>query len=123
MTSIEDLRYTSEHEWVDARDGVATIGITAYAADRLGDVVYVSLPEVGDTVEAGTVIGEIESTKSVGELFAPMSGTVTAVNEALADSPETVNADAFGEGWLLKIQYTELPELLGAAEYQELTRA
>jgi glycine cleavage system H protein len=122
MTSTQDLRYTNEHEWVDARDGVATVGITAYAAERLGDVVYVSLPEVGQAVEAGTVIGEIESTKSVGELFAPMSGTVTAVNEALADSPETVNADAFGEGWIVRIEYTELPDLLDAAQYEELTR-
>ncbi len=123
MTSPQDLRYTSEHEWVDARDGVATVGITAYAAERLGDVVYVSLPEVGQAVQAGTVIGEIESTKSVGELFAPMSGTVTAVNDGVADSPETVNADPFGEGWLVKIAYEELPDLLGAAEYEELTRA
>ncbi len=123
MTSPQDLRYTSEHEWVDARDGVATIGITAYAAERLGDVVFVSLPEVGDAVEAGTVIGEIESTKSVGELFAPVTGTVTAVNDALADAPETVNADAFGEGWLVRIEYGELPELLDAAAYEELTRA
>ena len=123
MTSAQDLRYTSEHEWVDAADGVATVGITSYAAERLGDVVYVSLPEVGATVEAGTVIGEIESTKSVGELFAPVTGTVSAVNDALADSPEKVNADAFGEGWLLKIAYAELPELLDAAAYEELTRA
>ncbi len=121
MTSTQDLRYTSEHEWVDARDGVATIGITAYAAERLGDVVYVSLPEVGQSVEAGTVIGEIESTKSVGELFAPMNGTVTAVNEELAESPETVNSDAFGQGWLLKIQYDELPDLLDESQYEELT--
>ncbi len=123
MTTPEELRYTSEHEWVDAREGVATIGITAYAADRIGDVVYVSLPEVGESVAAGTVIGEIESTKSVEELFAPVSGTVAAVNDALADSPETVNADAFGAGWLLKIEYGELPELLDAAAYEELTRA
>lgn len=123
MTSRQDLRYTSEHEWVDAHDGTATIGITAYAAERLGDVVFVSLPEVGETVEAGAVIGEIESTKSVGELFAPMSGTIAAVNEALADSPEAVNADAFGAGWLVRIQYDHLPDLLDAAAYEELTRS
>ncbi|WP_210506834.1 glycine cleavage system protein GcvH [Naasia sp. SYSU D00057] len=121
--SDKDLRYTAEHEWVDARDGVATIGITAYAAERLGDVVYVDLPEVGAAVQAGTVIGEIESTKSVGELYAPVTGTVTEVNAAVVDAPETVNADPLGEGWLVRVDYAELPELLGADEYEALTRA
>ena len=121
--SRTDLRYTAEHEWVDARDGVATIGITAYAAERLGDVVYVDLPEVGAQVQAGAVIGEIESTKSVGELFAPVTGTVTEVNAAVVDAPETVNADPIGEGWLVRVEYTDLPELLGADEYEALTRA
>ena len=121
--SREGLRYTAEHEWVDARDGVATIGITAYAAERLGDVVYVDLPEVGAQVQAGTVIGEIESTKSVGELYAPVTGTVTEVNTAVVDAPETVNADPVGEGWLVRVDYAELPELLGADEYEALTRA
>jgi len=121
--SHEDLRYTPEHEWIDAFDGVATIGITAYAAERLGDIVYVDLPEVGRTVEAGAVIGEIESTKSVGELFAPVSGTVTEINAAVVGAPETVNADPLGQGWLVRVAYAELPELLGADEYEALTRA
>jgi glycine cleavage system H protein len=123
MAREDDLRYTAEHEWVDVADGVATIGITAYAADRLGDVVYVDLPEVGAAVEAGTVIGEIESTKSVGELFAPLTGTIAAVNDAVVNAPETVNSDPLGEGWLVRVEYTELPELLGRPEYEALTRA
>lgn len=123
MAREDDLRYTAEHEWVDVADGVATIGITAYAAERLGDVVYVDLPEVGAAVQAGSVIGEIESTKSVGELFAPMSGTVTEVNAAVVDAPETVNTDPLGAGWLVRVEYVELPELLGRPEYEALTGA
>jgi glycine cleavage system H protein len=123
MPREDDLRYTAEHEWIDAADGVATIGITPYAAQALGDVVYVDLPEVGTAVEAGSVIGEIESTKSVGELFAPVTGTVTEVNSAVVDAPETVNADPLGAGWLVRVSYSELPELLGPTEYDALTRA
>ncbi|MCU1570872.1 MAG: gcvH [Naasia sp.] len=122
MAREDDLQYTAEHEWVDAADGVATVGITVYASERLGDVVYVDLPSVGDDVQAGAVIGEIESTKSVAELFSPVSGTVLEVNAAVVGSPELVNADPLGDGWLLKVGYTELPGLLTLTDYQALTK-
>ena len=98
----------------------ALVGITAYAADKLGDVVFVELPAVGSSVAAGTVVGEIESTKSVGELFAPVNGTVVETNEAVVNSPELVNSDPFGAGWLLKVTFTELPTLLSSSEYSAL---
>ena len=101
---------------------VATVGITAYAADKLGDFVYVDLPAVGATVAAGRVVGEIESTKSVGELFAPVDGEVVERNEAVIADPSMVNSDPTGAAWLIKVRFTELPELLSAAEYEELTR-
>jgi len=123
MSREDELRYTSEHEWVEAADGVATVGITGYAAGRLGDVVYVDLPTVGQAVAEGDVLGEIESTKSVGELFAPVSGHVTAVNDTVGATPELVNSDPLGEGWLVRIAYTELPELLDHAGYQAITEA
>jgi glycine cleavage system H protein len=123
MTSEQELRYTADHEWVDAQGDVVTVGITGYAAAQLGDIVYVDLPKVGDTVEAGQVIGELESTKSVGELFCPVSGTVTEVNDDVAASPEVVNSDPLGAGWLLKVQVTELPDLLDKAAYDALTGA
>ena len=120
MTAETDLQYTAEHEWIDVQGTVATIGITAYAAEKLGDVVYVDLPSAGSTVAAGRVVGEIESTKSVGELFAPVDGTVVEANQAVIASPELVNSDPFGEGWLIKVEFTELPEFLGYDEYQAL---
>jgi glycine cleavage system H protein len=120
MAEISELRYTAEHEWVLVEGAVATVGITAYAADKLGDVVFVELPAVGSTVAAGTVVGEIESTKSVGELFAPVNGTVTETNDAVVDSPELVNSDPFGEGWLIKVSFDALPELLSFTEYSAL---
>ncbi len=123
MANEQDLKYTSDHEWVDADGDVVTVGITAYAAAQLGDIVYVDLPKVGDAVDAGQVIGELESTKSVGELFCPVAGTVTAVNDELAATPEVVNSDPFGAGWLLKVQVDELPELLDKAAYDALTGA
>jgi len=123
MATEQDLQYTADHEWVDADGDIATVGITAYAAAQLGDIVYVDLPKVGDTLEAGQVIGELESTKSVGELFSPVAGTVTEVNEDLSSSPEIVNSDPFGAGWLLKVQVAELPELLDKAAYDALTGA
>ena len=123
MTSEQDLRYTSDHEWVDADGDVATVGITGYAAAQLGDIVFVDLPQVGDAVEAGQVVGELESTKSVGELFSPISGEVVAVNDAVTDAPETVNTDPTGTGWLLKVRFTELPDLLDKAAYDALTGA
>lgn len=101
----EDLRYTAEHEWVRAMgDGVVRVGITAYAQEALGDVVYVSLPTVGDTVGAGDSCGEVESTKSVSDLYSPLAGEVTAVNDALDGTPELVNTDPYGEGWMYELR-------------------
>ncbi len=120
MTDQSTLLYTAEHEWVLVDGDIATVGITAYAADKLGDVVFVDLPTVGSDVVSGKVVGEIESTKSVGELFAPVDGTVAEINEAVVDSPELVNSDPFGDGWLVKVRFTELPPLLGYVEYAAL---
>lgn len=117
----EDLKYTPEHEWVKAGEGPARVGITDFAQDALGDIVYVQLPEVGATVRAGDSCGELESTKSVSDLFAPVNGTVTAVNEALADQPDLVNTDPYGEGWLLDIDVEddeEVEALMDAETYQ-----
>jgi glycine cleavage system H protein len=120
----EQLRYTEEHEWIadhDADDGVVTVGITAYAADALGDIVYVSLPEEGADVSAGEPCGEAESTKSVSDIFAPVSGEVTAVNSAVADDPSVINTDPYGEGWLFKVRTEdESGALLDAASYAKL---
>jgi glycine cleavage system H protein len=99
---------------------VATIGITQYAADALGDVVFVALPAVGDTVQKGAIVGEVESTKSVGEIFAPVAGSVVEANSAVVDAPDTVNSDPYGAGWLIKVNFSELPELLDAAAYTAL---
>jgi glycine cleavage system H protein len=120
MTQPADLKYTKEHEWIDVDGDLATVGITAYAADKLGDVVFVDLPKVGSTVAEGRVVGEIESTKSVGELFAPVNGTVAEINEAVVATPELVNSDPFGEGWLIRVTFTELPALLTFTEYSAL---
>jgi len=121
MANPTNLKYTDEHEWLLVDGDIATVGITAYAAEKLGDVVYVDLPAVGAALTAGTVVGEIESTKSVGELYAPASGTVLEVNDAVVSSPELVNDDPFGAGWLIKISITELPALLDADAYTALT--
>jgi glycine cleavage system H protein len=120
MTEPSSLKYTEDHEWIDVSGDIATVGITAYAAEKLGDVVFVDLPAVGSSVAAGTVVGEIESTKSVGELFAPVQGTVEAANDAVVASPELVNSDPFGEGWLIKVKFTELPQLLSFEQYSAL---
>jgi glycine cleavage system H protein len=117
MAQTADLKYTAEHEWVSIDGDVATVGITAYAAEKLGDVVFVELPAAGTTVENGTVVGEIESTKSVGELFAPIDGEIVEINDAVVGSPELVNSDPFGEGWLIKVRFSDLPTLLSADEY------
>ena len=118
----EDLKYTAEHEWVKADgEAPARVGITDFAQDALGDIVYVQLPEVGSVVRAGDACGELESTKSVSDLFAPVNGTVTAVNEALADQPDLVNSDPYGEGWLLDIEVEDAAEvaaLMDAETYQ-----
>jgi glycine cleavage system H protein len=119
----EDLRYTPEHEWVRVGDGgVVRVGITSFAQDALGDVVYVSLPTVGDTLAAGDACGEVESTKSVSDLYAPLSGEVTGVNEALDSSPELVNSDPYGEGWMYELRLDDTSQvdgLLDQASYRE----
>ncbi|KJC65665.1 glycine cleavage system H protein [Agreia bicolorata] len=120
MATESELQYTSEHEWVLVEGTTATVGITAYAAEKLGDVVFVDLPDVGTTLASGAIVGEIESTKSVGELFAPVDGTVLEKNSAVEDTPELVNSDPLGEGWLIKIEFTELPPLLSFDEYTAL---
>ena len=118
----DDLRYTTDHEWVrDQGDGVVRIGITAFAQDALGDVVYVSLPAVGDTVAVGDSVGEVESTKSVSDIYAPVAGEVTAVNEALDATPELLNSDSYGEGWMYEVRVEDpavLEDLLDSAAYQ-----
>ncbi|MGV8977215.1 MAG: glycine cleavage system protein GcvH [Cellulomonas sp.] len=123
MSSVPDtLQYTAEHEWLDGGDP-ATVGITATAADALGDIVFVELPAVGDEIVAGAVIGEIESTKSVSELFAPVSGTVAEINGAVVENPALVNSDPFGEGWLIKVTVTTRGPLLSAGEYEAMSGA
>ena len=121
----EDLRYTAEHEWVrPVDDGRVRIGITDYAQEALGDVVFVSLPETGSTVSAGQAFGEVESTKSVSEIYAPVAGEVVARNEALQSRPELVNADPYGEGWIVEIAPADagsVDGLLDAASYEQLT--
>ena len=118
----DDLRYTTDHEWVrEQGDGVVRIGITAYAQDALGDVVYVSLPTVGDTVAVGDSVGEVESTKSVSDIYAPVAGEVTAVNDALDATPELLNSDSYGEGWMYEVRVEDpavLEGLLDSAGYQ-----
>ncbi|MGC5030939.1 glycine cleavage system protein GcvH [Micromonospora sp. DT229] len=123
----EDLRYTAEHEWVAAVEGGALrVGITHFAQDALGDIVYVQLPEPGATVAAGESLGEIESTKSVSELYAPVAGTVSARNEVLVDTPEVINTDPYGSGWLVEITAADpaaVDGLLTADAYRELTES
>lgn len=126
MNVPEDLRYSSEHEWARRLDDGARvrIGITDFAQDSLGDVVFVDLPAVGTSVKAAESVGELESTKSVSELYAPVTGTVVAINEALADSPQLLNDDPYGDGWLCEIEMSdpaELDSLLDAAAYTALT--
>lgn len=121
----DDLRYTAEHEWVTpARDGPVRVGITHFAQDALGDIVYVQLPDEGAAVQAGEALGEVESTKSVSEIYAPVSGTVVARNEQLSDQPELINTDPYGAGWLVEIAPADpaaLDSLLDAAGYRQLT--
>jgi glycine cleavage system H protein len=120
----EELKYTAEHEWVRVpgeSQGSVRIGITDFAQDALGDIVYVSLPEVGDNIEAGSTVGELESTKSVSDIYAPVSGEVVARNEALDATPEMVNSDPYGGGWLIEVvpaDASDVDQLLDAAAYQ-----
>jgi len=123
MSVPDDLQYTAEHEWVRLEGDLATVGITQYAADALGDVVYVELPTVGAALSSGAIVGEVESTKSVGELYAPLDGEVVEANAAVVDSPETINADPYGEGWLVKLRVTDPPALMTADEYRALIGA
>ena len=121
MEYPQDLLYTDKHEWLrEAGDGVYRVGITAYAQDALGDVVFVTLPAVGDTFSRDDAAGEVESTKSVSDVYSPLSGEVTAVNEALDATPEAVNTDPYGEGWMFEIKVTEaseVEELIDAEAY------
>jgi glycine cleavage system H protein len=123
MQIPEDLRYSTDHEWIRVEDGKARIGITDYAQDALGDVVFVDLPDVGATVEAAASISEVESTKSVSDIYAPVSGTITEVNTDLADAPERLNEDPYGDGWICVIELSDaaqLDKLLSADDYRAL---
>jgi glycine cleavage system H protein len=123
MSSIPDnLQYTKEHEWVLASGNTYRMGITDYAQGALGDIVYVQLPKVGESVVADKVCGEVESTKSVSEIFAPVSGNIVAINEALNTAPETINSDPYGAGWLAEIEVATPPAgLLSAEQYRQIT--
>jgi glycine cleavage system H protein len=124
MNIPEELRYSPDHEWVRVEGTRVRVGITDYAQDALGDIVFVDLPVVGSTVEAGGQLGELESTKSVSEIYAPVAGTVTAVNGALAEGPERINQDPYGEGWICELELSadaDAGGLLDAAAYGELT--
>jgi glycine cleavage system H protein len=119
----EDLKYSADHEWVRSGNAsIVRIGITEYAAEQLGDIVFVSLPSVGETVAPGDACGELESTKSVSDIFCPVSGTISAVNESLEASPETINADPYGDGWLFELELdsdADLDDLMDADAYAE----
>ena len=123
MNFPDDLRYSKEHEWVRVDGTSAVVGITSFAQDSLGDIVYVQLPDVGAVLARDATCAEVESTKSVSDIYAPVGGTVTAVNEALATTPELVNADPYGEGWILRITLSdpaEVESMLDAAGYRAL---
>jgi len=124
MNVPEDLRYSSDHEWARTDAGRLRVGITDYAQDALGDVVFVDLPTPGTMVEAGGLVGEVESTKSVSEIYAPVAGEVVAVNDALSEAPEQLNADPYGEGWICEIAPSDpsaVDALLDATAYRQLT--
>ncbi|HEV2091976.1 MAG TPA: glycine cleavage system protein GcvH [Rubrobacter sp.] len=120
MSVPGDLQYTKSHEWVRVEGDVATVGITDHAQDELGDVVFVELPEQGATLAAGDSFGAVESVKAVSDLYAPVGGEVVEVNSALEDSPEKINEDPYGEGWILKLQVSGEADLLSAADYEKL---
>jgi glycine cleavage system H protein len=126
MDVPQDLRYTSDHEWARLEDGKVRVGLTDFAQEALGDIVFVQLPSVGDTVVQGGELGEVESTKSVSQVYAPVGGTVVEVNTSLGEQPECINTDAYGEGWLCVIEASapaEFEELLDAAGYLSLTES
>ncbi len=122
----DDLHYSKDHEWVRVDGNIAIVGITDYAQDSLGDVVYVELPKVADDFAANESFGSVESVKAVSEVFSPVSGAVAAINESLSDEPEKVNTDPYGEGWMIRMQMSnpgEVDSLLTAAEYEDFTKA
>ncbi len=122
MNFPEELKYTEEHEWVLVEDDVVTIGITDFAQDQLGDVVFVELPEVGDTVEAGNTFGVVESVKAVSDVYAPVSGEVVEINEELPDEPEVLNSSPYEDGWMIKVKLSDmavLDDLMDVDAYQE----
>jgi glycine cleavage system H protein len=126
MDHPDALRYSAEHEWVAVDGSRARVGITDFAQDALGDVVYVSVPEVGADVTANTAVGEVESTKSVSDIFSPVSGTVAEVNEALNDTPELLNQQPYGDGWIFVVEMSapdEVDSLMDAAAYRELVES
>jgi glycine cleavage system H protein len=126
MDVPQDLRYTSDHEWARLEDAKVRVGLTDFAQEALGDIVFVQLPAVGDQVAKGGELGEVESTKSVSQVYAPVGGTIVEVNSALGEQPERINSDAYGEGWLCIIEpsaLSELEELLDAAAYLKLTES
>ncbi|HLL02848.1 MAG TPA: glycine cleavage system protein GcvH [Myxococcaceae bacterium] len=121
----KDLKYTKDHEWARVQGNTIVVGVTAHAQEALGDVVYVELPKVGATITAGKQFGVIESTKAVSELYAPLSGKVVKVNDALSDNPQTVNADPYGAGWILELEPSDAQQLTGlmdATAYTELLK-
>ncbi|MDA7570169.1 glycine cleavage system protein GcvH [Flavobacteriaceae bacterium] len=123
MNVPQELKYTKDHEWVKIEGDIATIGITDFAQGELGDIVYVEVETLDDTLEADAVFGTVEAVKTVSDLFMPLSGEVIAFNEALEDTPETVNEDPYGEGWMIKIKLTDplaIKDLLDAADYTKL---
>ncbi len=122
MSIPKDLRYTRNHEWVRTEGDTATMGITAYAQEQLGEVVYVELPEIGNSFDTGDELGTLESVKAVAEFFAPVAGEVTEVNEQLADDPNLVNEEPFGDGWLVKIAASDFRDLLSPEDYEQLLK-
>ena len=120
MSVPEELQYTKSHEWVRTEDDTATIGITDYAQEELGDIVYVELPEEGATFDAGDSFGAVESVKAVSDLYTPVGGEVVEANEALGDNPEKINEDPYGDGWIVKLRVSDEGDLLSASDYEQL---
>jgi len=125
MNTPKHLLYTKDHEWVDLKENKSTIGITDYAQSQLGDIIFLELPSVGDKINAGSTLGEIEAVKTVSDIFAPISGTVLAINEKLEGSPELINSDPYGEGWLIKVEISKIEgkdQLMDSLSYIEFVK-
>ena len=120
MNIPEDLQYTKSHEWIRIDDGTATIGITDHAQDELGDIVFVELPDEGDTFDAGDSFGTVESVKAVSDLYTPVGGEVVEVNSSLEDAPEKINDDPYGEGWIVRLRASDEADLLSPEEYEKV---